>query len=103
LVNFWTHTAVRENSIEIYGFETETELHIFELLISVSGVGPKSGLAIIGIAGVNAIEEAVVNKDISGLTKISGIGKKTAEKIVLELNGKVFRSSKESTNLSENI
>lgn len=87
--SFWTHTAVRENSIDLYGFESEEELRLFELLITVSGVGPKSGLAILSVAGARAIEQAVVTSDTSTLTKISGIGKKTAEKIVLELSGKV--------------
>lgn len=87
-VLFWTHTAVRENDISLYGFETEEELNIFELLITVSGVGPKSALAILGVAGVKALEEAISSGDTSILTKISGIGKKTADKIVLELGGK---------------
>lgn len=93
--SFWTHTAVRENSIEIYGFGTEEELKIFELLITVSGVGPKSALAIIGVAGVRAVEAAVSTGDTSHLTTISGIGKKTAEKIVVELSGKIVRSEKD--------
>jgi holliday junction DNA helicase RuvA len=100
---FWTHTAVRENSIELYGFETEEELRVFELLITVSGVGPKSGLAIISVAGVKSIEEAVATNDTSSLTKISGIGRKTAEKIVLELNGKLMTSGKRDTKTNEDI
>lgn len=88
--SFWTHTAVRETSIDLYGFETEEELRVFELLISVSGVGPKSALAILGVAGVARIQEAVGTNDTSALTKISGIGRKTAEKIVLELSGKLI-------------
>ena len=87
--SFWTHTAVRENDISLYGFETEEELRVFELLITVSGVGPKSGLAILSVAGVKSIEEAVATKDTSSLTKISGIGRKTAEKIVIELREKI--------------
>ncbi|MFA6269633.1 MAG: Holliday junction branch migration protein RuvA [Candidatus Paceibacterota bacterium] len=101
--SFWTHTAVRENSIDIYGFETEEELRAFELLITVSGVGPKSGLAILGIAGVKSIEEAVATNDTSALTKISGIGRKTAEKIVLELNGKLIGTTKGGGVNSEDI
>src|SRR3989344_2789021 len=89
IASFWTHTAVRENSIDLYGFEIEEELRVFELLITVSGVGPKSGLAILSVAGVKSIEEAVATKDTSSLTKISGVGRKTAEKIVLELDGKL--------------
>jgi holliday junction DNA helicase RuvA len=102
--SFWIHTAVRENSIDLYGFETEEELRVFELLITVSGVGPKSGLAILGVAGVRAIEEAVATNDTSSLTKISGIGKKTAEKIVLELSGKLVATTKgEKNRNSEDI
>ena len=74
--SFWTHTAVRENSLDLYGFETEEELRVFELLITVSGVGPKSGLAILSVAGVKSITEAVATNNTSALTKISGIGKK---------------------------
>jgi holliday junction DNA helicase RuvA len=101
--SFWTHTAVRETSIDLYGFETEEELRVFELLITVSGVGPKSGLAILSVAGVKSIEEAVATSDTSSLTKISGIGKKTAEKIVLELNGKLITSRKGETKTGEDI
>lgn len=102
--NFWTHTAVRETDISLYGFETEEELRVFELLITVSGVGPKSGLAILSVAGVKSIEEAVATGDTSSLTKISGIGRKTAEKIVLELNGKLMTTRKgESKTANEDI
>lgn len=100
---FWLHTAVRENSIELYGFETEEELRVFELLITVSGVGPKSALAIISVAGVKSIEEAVSSGDTSSLVKISGIGRKTAEKIVLELNGKLAATAKGDAKTSENV
>lgn len=101
--SFWTHTAVRETSIDLYGFETEEELRIFELLITVSGVGPKSGLAILSVAGVKSIEEAVSSNDTSALTKISGIGRKTAEKIVLELNGKLIGNKKGENRTGEDI
>jgi holliday junction DNA helicase RuvA len=101
--SFWTYTAVRENDISLYGFETEEELHIFELLITVSGVGPKSALAILSVAGVKAIEEAVATGDTSSLTKISGIGRKTAEKIAIELNGKIISNRKGQNGTSEDI
>lgn len=101
--SFWTYTAVRENSIELYGFETEEELRVFELLITVSGVGPKSGLAIISVAGVKAIEEAVATSDTSSLTKISGIGKKTAERIIIELDGKIAAIQKDKPGTNEDI
>jgi Holliday junction DNA helicase RuvA len=101
--SFWTYTAVRENSIELYGFETEEELHVFELLITVSGVGPKTALAILGVAGVNSIIDAVATGDTSSLTKISGIGRKTAEKIVLELSGKLITTKKGDARASEDV
>jgi len=101
--SFWTHTAVRETVLDLFGFETEEELKIFELLITVSGVGPKSALAILGVAGVKAIEEAVYTKNTSSLTKISGIGKKTAEKIVIELDGKIISDGKGSDKTNEDI
>lgn len=88
-ITFFTHTAVRENDISLYGFETEDELVMFEKLLGVSGIGPKSGLAIISVAGVRALEEAVISGNTAVLTKIAGIGRKTADKIVLELSGKV--------------
>lgn len=96
-VSFWTHTAVRETSIDLYGFLSEEELRIFELLLTVSGVGPKSALAILGAAGVEKIEEAVSTGDTSSIVKISGVGRKTAEKIVLELNGKIVGRTKGSS------
>lgn len=101
--SFWIHTAVRETSIDLYGFESEEELRVFELLLSVSGVGPKSALAILGVAGVSAIEEAVGTNDTSALTKISGIGKKTAERIVVELNGKLIARLPGEKSTSENV
>ena len=101
--SFWVHTAVRETDISLYGFETEEELRVFELLITISGVGPKSGLAIISVAGVKSIEEAVGTGDTSFLTKVSGIGRKTAEKIVLELNGKLVSNRKGEKGASEDV
>ncbi|MAF59682.1 MAG: Holliday junction branch migration protein RuvA [Candidatus Pacebacteria bacterium] len=84
-----THLAVRENSQDIYGFTNKDELVFFELLLSVSGIGPKSALAILSLSSVEAIRSAVLKGDTSYLTKVSGIGKKNAEKIVLELSDKL--------------
>ncbi len=88
-VEFWVHTAVRENDISLYGFVSQEELQMFEMLISVSGIGPKSALTIIGVAGIKALEEAITSGETTALTKIAGVGKKTADKIVLELGGKL--------------
>ncbi|MDE2079196.1 MAG: Holliday junction branch migration protein RuvA [Patescibacteria group bacterium] len=85
----WTHLAVRENAQDLYGFETREELQWFELLLTVSGVGPRSALAIMNSADTRSLEMAVKRNDAASLTKAFGIGKKTAEKVVLELREKV--------------
>ena len=102
-VELWIHTAVRETDISLYGFEEEEDLIMFEKLLGVSGIGPKSALAILGVAGIRALEEAVISGNNSVLTKIAGIGKKTADKIVLELSGKVASSGKMSESLKDDL
>lgn len=83
------YMAVRENSMELFGFETIDEKHFFELLLSVSGIGPRSALSILSIAPMVTIKKAIGSGDTSYLTKVSGIGRKTAEKIVVELRDKL--------------
>jgi len=85
----WTHLAVRENAQDLYGFETREELSWFELLLTVSGIGPKSALAIMNSVDGSSLEKAIARNDAGTLSKSFGIGKKTAEKIVLELREKV--------------
>jgi Holliday junction DNA helicase RuvA len=88
-ISLWIHTHVREESFDLYGFSDYQELEFFEMLIGVSGIGPKGALAILGIASVETLRKAIGTGDTSYLTKISGIGKKTAEKIVIELRDKI--------------
>ena len=88
-VSLWTHTVVREDVLDLYGFQNQSELEFFELLISVSGIGPKSALGILNIAPVEHLRHAIAQGDASALTKVSGIGSKSAQKIVLELRDKV--------------
>lgn len=85
----WTHLAVREDALDLYGFTDEQELRLFELLLSVSGIGPKSALAVLDVATVETLRSAIAQGNAQYLTKVSGIGRKTAEKIVLELREKV--------------
>ncbi|MEN9561469.1 MAG: hypothetical protein RIQ56_742 [Candidatus Parcubacteria bacterium] len=85
----WTHHVVREDVEDLYGFATEEELRFFELLLTVSGIGPKSALGILDIASVETLRQAIGTGRSEYLTKVSGIGKKTAEKIVLELRDKI--------------
>jgi Holliday junction DNA helicase RuvA len=86
--SFWTYLAVRENALDLYGFLTKDELDTFELLMTVSGIGPKTALGILNSANAGTIRKAVITEDPSYLTKVSGVGKKNAEKIVLELKNK---------------
>ena len=88
-VFFFINTHVREDTLDLYGFLDREELEFFEMLINVSGIGPKGALAILGIASIETLKKAIGTGDISYLTKISGIGKKTAEKIVIELRDKM--------------
>lgn len=88
-VTLWTYLAVRETALDLYGFLSLSELNFFELLITISGIGPKTALGILNSASVEALETAVQTGDTSHIVKVSGIGKKVAEKIVLELKDKV--------------
>jgi Holliday junction DNA helicase RuvA len=88
-VSLWIHHAVRENSVDLYGFSEQNEQEFFELLLGVSGIGPKSALGVLSITSVDTLKKAVQAGDITYLTKVSGIGKKNAEKIIVELRDKL--------------
>ncbi len=83
------HTYVREDQLTLYGFPTLPELEFFELLLTVSGVGPKSALGIMSLATLAMIKSAIVSEDPSVFTKVSGIGRKTAERVIVELKEKL--------------
>ncbi|OGG58564.1 Holliday junction DNA helicase RuvA [Candidatus Kaiserbacteria bacterium RIFCSPHIGHO2_01_FULL_56_24] len=95
--SLWTHLVVREDVLDLYGFESETDLRFFELLLTVSGVGPRSALAILDIASTETLRTAIARGNSEYLTKVSGIGRKTAEKIVIELRDKVGIGSEETS------
>lgn len=88
-VELYTHLHVREDDLSLYGFATQDELDLFELLLSVSGIGPKVALGILSSASPNEIRSAIAQGDLEILSGIRGIGKKTAQRLVLELKGKV--------------
>ena len=88
-VELYIYTQVREDILALYGFENADELDFFELLISVSGIGPKAALGILASAPMEKIRTSIVNQDPTLLSSVSGIGKKTAEKVVIELKNKV--------------
>ena len=91
-VFLWTHLSVRETALDLFGFPDRELLELFELLITISGIGPKTALGILNVASPATLRQAVASEDTSYLTKVSGIGKKNAEKIVLELRGKLMVS-----------
>src|SRR5947207_15986901 len=89
-IRILTHLAVREDAHVLYGFMTPSERDLFRLLVNnVSGIGPKLALAVLSGMSVTSFKAAVVNSDVAAISKISGLGKKTAERIVLELKDKL--------------
>jgi len=88
-VSLFIHTNVKEDSITLFGFFTQSEKEMFELLISISGIGPKVSLGILSGISVDDLKEAISSGNVSRLIAIPGIGRKTAERVVLELRNKV--------------
>ena len=85
----FTKLFVKEDAMELYGFLTMEELEFFEQLLTVTSVGPKSALNILSVGKVEEIKKAIIHGDASILTKVSGIGQKTAERLILELKNKI--------------
>lgn len=94
-VALWTHQVVREDSLSLFGFLTFEELEMFELLLAISGVGPKMALGVLAQASLDEIQKAVESSDLTLFTRIPGIGKKNAARIVLELKSKFDQKSLE--------
>jgi len=88
-VKLYTYLYVREDKMQLYGFLNQEELEFFELLVSISGIGPKGALAILTVASVKTLKRAIISGESEILTKVSGVGKKMAEKVVLELKNKI--------------
>ncbi len=84
-----TYLAVRETALDLYGFENEETLNYFELLITVPGIGPKSALTILSLATPEVLRRAILADDTTYLTRLSGIGRKSAEKIIVTLKDKL--------------
>jgi Holliday junction DNA helicase RuvA len=89
----FTHLIVKEDDLLLYGFSTRDELGMFKLLISVSGVGPKAGVSLLNQNKASELAAAIISRDIAKLTKAQGIGKKIAERIILELKDKIDTES----------
>ena len=87
----FTRFIVREDSQALYGFATQDERKLFDQITSVSGIGPKTGLAIVSSLGAKALKEAIRTKDLIALTGIPGVGKKTAERLIVELRDRLLK------------
>jgi len=84
-ISLFTHLVVKEDALDLYGFLSKDELEFFEMIISISGIGPKTALNVLNASSIIALKRAISSQDTTQLTKVSGIGKKIAEKMVLEL------------------
>ena len=103
-ISLLTYLAVRENALDLYGFENAETLDYFELLITVPGIGPKSALAVLSLAGPEVLRRAILADDTTYLTRVSGIGRKSAEKIIVTLKDKLGRlATGESGLLSDEV
>lgn len=101
-LTFFTHLAVRETSLDLYGFTDKNELEMFELLLEIPKIGPKSALQILNLASPTLIVEATHKKDSVYLHKLSGVGKKTCENIVQYLSGKIEKLPTSFSETTEN-
>lgn len=88
-IKFYTYHHIREQSQELFGFSSLSAKKLFELLITVQGVGPKAALAILSLGSGEIVRNAIANSDSGFITKASGVGKKTAERVVVDLSDKV--------------
>lgn len=86
---FYTYHAIRENAEELYGFSTLVAKKLFELLISVQGIGPKAGMAILSLDTTEEVRNAIANADAGFIAKAAGVGKKSAERVIVDLKDKV--------------
>jgi len=93
-VKLYTYLSIKETGWDLFGFLTFDEIELFELLISIPGIGPKTASNILSVASVEDLEEAIVLGDETILSRVSGIGKKVAQKIVIELKTKVKKLAK---------
>lgn len=87
-LDLYTHTHVREDSLELFGFKTQEELQLFKILMGVSGIGAKTALLIID-RGVDPVKDAIIKADVDFFTGIPRLGRKNAQKIIIELKNKV--------------
>jgi len=102
VTSVFTYMHIREDVLALYGFSKKDELEMFKKLISVNGIGPKAGLAVLSTYDINSVKVAILKDDVNAISKVPGIGKKTASKIILDLKDKVGSIEEiDSINLSD--
>lgn len=99
-VRLYTYTSVREDGISLFGFLSRDSLDIFKKIITVNGIGPKGGLAVLSVMSADELKFAIISGDAQAITKAPGIGKKTAERVILDLKDKI---SVEDTQIQKEI
>lgn len=104
-VSLLTYLKVSDSAMDLYGFESNEEKDFFELLMTVSGIGPKSAMNILNLGSIDNIKSAIARKDAKYLTEVQGLGKKIAERLVVELQSKVgnFSQSRKMENSESQI
>lgn len=100
MVKLYTYTLVKEDAFQLYGFLTRDELELFKLCITVSGIGPKGAQAILSVMDPDSLRFAIMSGDVKMISKAPGVGKRTAERLILELKGKI---SMEDTAIGKDI
>lgn len=100
-MKIYTYTAVKEDSICLYGFDNKAELELFKKLITVSGVGPKGALSILSILNADALRMAIFSGDAKSISKAPGVGSKTAERIIIDLKDKIKAEDVIASNFTE--
>lgn len=96
-VRLYTYLSVREDAMVLYGFDTRDELQLFEKLITVSGIGPKGALSLLSAMRSDDLTFAILSGDVKAISKAPGIGKKTAERLILELKDKIDMTGRDVT------
>lgn len=102
-VNLFTHLSVREDAMDLFGFSTNAELDAFKLLITVNGIGPKAAMAILSVLPPDRLSAAISGGDVKAIQMAQGVGKKTAERVVLELKDKVVGIGGANSSVIESI
>ena len=102
-IKLFTYLRIREDTVELYGFEKKNKIEYFKLLKAISGIGPKSAMNVLSLISLEDLERAILDDNVTILTRISGIGAKTAERIILELKGKIEKTPLKPTGPKNNV